>query len=262
MKLSLLGIVQEILNELDSDAVDSIDDTVESQQVAAIVRSCFNELTSNRNWPHLKKIIQLESSGDLTKPNYLIVPDRIQQLEFFKYDKRKSTQNHSVIQDVLYKDPWDFLTYISGRNSETANTVEVTDFSGTTLLIKNNVAPQFWTSFDDTYLVTDSYDATIDDTLKKSKTQCHAYMTPEWSHLDSSIPNLPADAFALLIEESKSTAFFTLKQMTNQKAEQKAARQNRWLARKDWKAHGGVQYDNYGRSGQRGTRNVQFRKEN
>ncbi len=262
MKMSLLEIVQEILNDMDSDAVNSIDDTVESQQVANIIRSCYNEITSNRNWPHLKKIIQLESSGDLAKPNYLVLPELVHQLEFFKYDKKKSTQTRSLIEDVLYKDPWDFLQYISSRNSDNTNVTQVVDFSGTTLLILNNIAPTYWTSFDDNYIVTDSYDNLVDDTLKKSKTQCHAYMTPEWHHLDSAIPNLPADAFALLIEESKSTAFFTLKQMTNQKSEQKAARQNRWLARKDWKAHGGVRYDNYGRSARVGTQNVQFRKGN
>lgn len=250
-KRSLLEIVQEILNDMDSDAVNSIDDTVESQQVADIVRSCYNELISNRNWPHLTKIIQLESSGLLDKPNYLVVPEKIHELKFFKYDKRRVDQNHPVIQDVLYKAPWDFINTTSTRNSESENIIEVIDFSGTTLLIRNDFAPQFWTSFDDTYIVTDSYNAEIDDTLKKSKTQCSAVMTAEWSHVDSAIPNLPADSFSLLIEEAKSTAFFTLKQMTNEKAEQKARRQSRWLSRKDWKTHGGVQYDTYGRKDHR-----------
>jgi hypothetical protein len=250
-KRTLLEITQEILNDMDSDAVNSIDDTVESQQVADIIRSCYNELTSNRNWPHLKKIIQLESANDLSKPNYLKLPSGIHQLEFFRYDKHKSIQTRTDLKDVLYKDPWDFLRFVSGRNSDNANTIKVVDFSGSEILTLNNFAPTYWTSFDDEYVVTDSYDALVDDTLKKSKTQCHAYMEATWDHTDDAIPNLPDDAFALLIEEAKSTAFFTLKQMTNAKAEQKAARQNRWLARKDWKAHGGVKYDNYGRKSRR-----------
>ena len=39
--------------------------------------------------------------------------------------------------------------------------------------------------------------------------------------------------------------------MVNEKAEQKATRQNRWLARKAWRAHGGVRYDDYGRRGRK-----------
>jgi hypothetical protein len=63
------------------------------------------------------------------------------------------------------------------------------------------------------------------------------------------IPDLPIEAFPLLEEESKSTAFFTLKQMANQKAEQKANRQSKWLSRKAWRAAGGVKFQNYGRKG-------------
>jgi hypothetical protein len=74
---------------------------------------------------------------------------------------------------------------------------------------------------------------------------------PKWVHMDDAIPDLPEEAFAALEEEAKSTAFVAIKQMANQKAEQKAARQNRWLSRKAWRAHGGIQYENYGRKGRR-----------
>lgn len=40
-KRTLLDIVQEILNDMDSDEVTSINDTIESLQVANIVRSCY-----------------------------------------------------------------------------------------------------------------------------------------------------------------------------------------------------------------------------
>jgi hypothetical protein len=68
---------------------------------------------------------------------------------------------------------------------------------------------------------------------------------------DDYVPDLPIDAFPLLFEESKSTAFVTLKQSTNPKAEQKSSRQNRWLSRKAWRAAGGVTYEDYGRKGRR-----------
>jgi hypothetical protein len=88
-------------------------------------------------------------------------------------------------------------------------------------------------------------------TLQKAKTQFVAFVMDTWVHEDSAIPTMPVDAFAGFQEEAKSTAFFVLKQMANQKAEQKAGRQQRWLSRKAWRTAGGVQYDNYGRKGRK-----------
>ena len=250
-KRSLLEIVQNILNDLDSDEVNSIDDTVEAQQVANIVKTCYYEMISNRNWPHLKKLVQFEASGDLTKPNYLIAPEGLKELITLSYDKKKESETRTKLEDVKYKTPEDFLRYVSSRNSDLANIRKVEDYSGTVLLIQNDQAPSYWTSFDDSHIVCDSYNAAIDDTLKKSKTQCMAYIEKPWVHTDSAIPDLPEEAFSALEEEAKSTAFITLKQVANQKAEQKAGRQNRWLARKAWRTHGGVQYEDYGRKGRR-----------
>lgn len=251
MKKTLLELTQNILNDLDSDIVNSIDDTVESQQVANIIRACYNEMLSNRNWPHLKKLLQLTALGDVTKPNYLMVPEGLKELITFSYDKRTVENNKLTIKEVGYKVPEDFLRYTASRNADNDNVIEVVDFSGSKLLITNNQPPMYWTSFDDTYIVADSYDVAVDSTLQESKTQCLAYVEPLWEHTDLFVPNLPAEAFAALEEEAKSTAFIALKQMVNTKAEQKAARQNRWLSRKAWRTAGGVQYSDFGRKGRR-----------
>lgn len=247
MKYSLLQIVQDVLNDLDSDYVNSIDDTVESQQVAQIVRSCYNEMISNRNWPHLRKLVQLEASGEVIKPNYLRLPVGTKELILLQYDKKKLGETKIQYRDVQYKEPHDFLKLTNSRDSDKTNVTTVTDFSGITILVQNDKAPEYWTSFDDNWLVFDSYDSAVDSTLQKSKSQCMAYIEPVWEAVDTFYPDLPEEAFAGLIEEVKSTAFLVLKQMANEKAEQKATRQKRWLSRKAWRANGGIQYENYGR---------------
>lgn len=249
-KKTLLQMVQDILNDMDSDEVNSINDTVESAQVAQIVRSSYEEMVSNRNWPQHRKIIQLESTNDPLRPNYLVLPDNIHQLEIFRYNVHKNEHPEDVVyKDIIYREPDSFLRSTAARDINSPHVRTVTDYSGVKYLVTNNKAPSYWTSFDDTYLVTDSYDASVDDTLMKSKSQALAYMDPVWQHVDTFIPDLPSDAFSALIEEAKSTAFNALKQMANQKAEQKANRQQRWLSRKAWKAKGGVVYPNYGRRG-------------
>lgn len=248
MKRTLIDIVREILSEMDSDDVNALGDTVESIQVASIVRSCYFEIIANRNWPHLRKLLQLEHSGDPNRPTHLKVPENIKELVFFKYNKFKGNSTvTSLFGDVTYKYPDEFLRLVSGRSFNSAHTIQIADFSGTSLLILDNVAPTYWTSFDDSYIVCDSYDKAVDDTLQKHKTQALMYIHPTWIHTEDAIPDLPAEAFPALVEEAKSTAFLTLKQMANDKAEQKARRQERWLARKAWQTHGGVRYDNYGR---------------
>lgn len=251
MKKTLLEMTQNILNEMDSDEVNSINDTVESQQVANIIKTCYNEMISNRDWPHLRKLVQLDSLAEMSKPNYLKAPKGLKELIFFKYNVRKLDETRTVLADVEYKQPDSFLRYISTRNSDLPSVDEIQDFSGSKLMIVNDTAPRYWTSFDDTHIITDSYNKHVEDTLQSSKTQCLAYIEPKWVHTDSAIPDLPEEAFAALEEEAKSTAFVVLKQMANQKAEQKASRQNRWLARKAWRVHGGIQYDDYGRKGRR-----------
>ena len=247
MKMTLLELTQDILNDMDSDEVIDIDDTVESQQVAQIIKTCYFEMMGNRDWPHLRQLIQLDPIGDVSKPNYLTLPENLKELSFFKYEKQKTGQTKFVLEDVKFKHPDEFLRITQTRNSDNENVEEIVDFSGSKILVLNNFAPTYWTSFDDQHLVTDSYDKSLDDTLKKSKTQCMAYITPTWVRTNEAIPNLPVEAFPALLAEAKSTAFLVLKQMANQKAEQKSARQQRWLARKAWSANGGVRYDDYGR---------------
>lgn len=245
MKKTLLQLTQDILNDMDADEVNSINDTIESQQVAVIVRTCYEELISNRNWPHLKQLIQIEHSGDVNKPTHMRAPDNLKEMEELLYDKSKD--GSKKFDRVTYLSPTEFLLYIRNRNTDNANVIVVNDVNGVELNIVNDKAPDYYTTFDDEYLVFDSYNSAVDDALKKSKTQCVAYIMPTWEHVDSHVPNLPSEAFSLLFEESKSTAFFNLKQMVNDKAEQKAGRQNRWLSRKAWRIQGGIQYPNYGR---------------
>lgn len=246
-KKTLLQLVQDVLNDMDSDDVNSINDTVESTQVAQIVRTCYEEILSNRNWPHLKKLIQLDASGTLDRPNYLRLPEGTKEMIRFEYDKRKLGGTKIQYRPITYLYPDEFLKLVNDRDSDKTNIILVSDTSGITLSIVNDKAPDYWTSFDDEYIVCDSYDAAVDSTLQKAKTQSLCYIEPAWSHTDSFIPDLPSEAFSLLQEESKSTAFLALKQMPNQKAEMKAGRQQRWLSRKAWKTHGGIRYESYGR---------------
>lgn len=249
MKRTLLDMVQEILSDMDSDLVESIFDTVESEQVVTILKSTYYAMMSNRDWPHLRRSIQISSSLDPNRPTHMKLQDGIKELCFIKYNKEKLDATRKDFGDVTYLQPDHFLHKTNNEDSSSANVKIVKDFGGIDILVRADRAPSYYTSFDDKYVVFDSYDSEVDTTLQESKVQAMAYVMPTWVSGDSFIPDLPENAFTALVEEAKSRASLRLKQQMDEKAEQESSRQNRWLARKARRVNGGIQYPNYGRKG-------------
>jgi hypothetical protein len=263
-KLTLLDMVQDIANDLETDEINSISDTIESVQIAQIVKTSFFEMIASRNWPHLKRTFQLTSSSDPAYPTHMRLPEDVKELIMVSYDKKKSGESRDKYQEIYWVEPEEFLYKSNQRNIDNSNVDSITDFGGVPFNIYNDRAPTYFTSFDDEWIVADAYDSAVDSVLQTSKTQALGYISPTWSHTDTAIPDLPEEAFPALLEEAKSTAFVVLKQMPNEKAEQKAGRQHRRLARKAWRVDGGVRYPNYGRKRNRGsvTHNPLFDKDN
>ena len=253
MKLSLLDMVQDILSDMDSDEVNSIDDTVESLQVAQIVKTVYFQMCSNRNWGDQKRLTVIQHSGDITKPTHLQLPENTKELIYIAYNVKKEEDTGPLdeYRKLQYRYPDEFLRMINTRPRSNDSYEEVEDFGGVKLFIKNNSEPTYWTSFDDKFIVCDSYNAAVDTTLQASKTQALVVQMPTWEMRDDFIPHFPVEAFSALLAEAKSTAFLVLKQMANEKAEAASRRQQTWLARKNSTAKNGVRYQTYGRVGKK-----------
>lgn len=247
MKLSLLDIVQDILSDMSSDEVNSIDDTPESLQVAQIVKATYFAMLSNRNWPHTKRLIELTPSLSSLRPTHVTVPENVKEMVIINYDTAKTTDTRKLYKEVKWLENDAFLFMLNARNSADTDVVTVADPSGVELLIQKDKAPSYYTSFDDKVIILDSYDSNVDSTIQADKLQAIAYIVPSWTHTDSFIPDLPTEAFPALLEEAKSRAMFKLKEVQDIKAEQEAGRQHRWLSRKAWTVNGGIKYPNYGR---------------
>ena len=260
MKKTLLEIVQEILSDMDSDSVNSILDTFESEQVAQIVKSTFESMLSTRDWPHLKQLIQLTPSNDNALPTHMYVPNNVSRMVSINYNTVKAGETKKQYRPIGWREPDEFLQLTNQYNSDEANVDVIIDPTGVELLIRNDRAPTFYTSFDDNTLVFNSYDNAVDNTLQNSKTQAQAYVYPGWSTEDSFVPDLPEEAFVALVEEAKSRAMFRLKQMEDPKAEQESRRQQRWLSRNDWKVKGGIKTPNYGRNSRKMRRDPTFER--
>lgn len=243
-QMTLLEITQDILSDLDSDEVNSINDTVEATQVANTVRSVYEHLIDTRDWGHLYSLYPLDSTAI---PTVLSLPTNVTEVLWLRYNKKKTTDANDRYEEVKYKLPEDFINLCNKRNSSDA-TVEQVTIGGVTLNVLNNVAPTYYTSFDNDTIVCDSYDSTVDGVLQTSKTQAYGKRLPVFVLDDSHIPDLPVNAFALLVNESKSACSLKFKQAPDQKAEQYAITNRRKMSQEAWRISNGISYPNYGRT--------------
>lgn len=250
-KKTLLDIVQDILSDMDSDEVNSINDTVESLQVARVVRSTFDNVITGREYPHKNTLLKLQASLDVTKPTHMKLPENVIELLSLNYNKKKLADTKEKYSKVTYVSPDEFILKTNYRDSS-ADNVLVVEEADVDLFILTDTAPSFFTSFDDEWLVFDSYDSLVDSTLQESKTQCFGKVQPEFLMEDDFIPDLPIQLFPYFINEAKSTAFLVVKQMPNQKAEQHSVSQRRRMSQDAWRLTKGIQRPDYGRKSKKG----------
>ena len=246
--MTLLEMTQDILSDMDSDEVNSINDSVESLQVAQIIKSTYYNIIDGRDYDFLYELFQLEANADSSKPTHMKLPETIIDLKYIKYNCKKTASDKDYYKKIMYKNPEDFMNIVDNRDSTDTNVTVVSDSTGISINVKTDKQPEYFTSFDDEYLVFDSYDSTIDTTLQKSKTQCHGKRSVAFTLLDTFTPDLPVQMFTYLLAEAKSNAFVTLKQMPNAKAEQVSNSQKRRMSQDAWRLKNGIHYPNYGRS--------------
>lgn len=246
MRKTLLEIVQSVLNSMDSDNVSSISDTIESAQVAQIAEEVYMELMSYKDWDHLYEWRQLESVSDLTRPNFLKIPDNVSRVELFKYNVTEVGDTDTTFREIKYLKPAEFVNLVHSRNSSATDVDTVDNGNGVTMFILNDKQPEYWTCFDDTYIVTDSYQSVADTTLVQAKSSAWCRVNPTWTASNTFIPDMPSEFFPAYVAEVKSTCHAYLKQQLSQKDEQKARRGLAHARRKERIDRGSNRVD-YGR---------------
>jgi hypothetical protein len=254
MAQTLLDIVQGILSKLDSDTVNDIGDTVESDQVADIVKQTYYDIIDEFQLPGQRVLTTLESIGDLTRPNLLRVPANTQSLISWQYDARESPTDPLRYIPMEYRLPMDFLKSINYRNSlDTESNMVVQVNPNVNMVVDIRSAPKYWTSFDDDIIVTDNIDLAVDATLQSAKTQAWIEQRMTFVKDSDFVIELPENLGSLLYRTAENEAYSVFKQTVNPKLEQK---ERRLRIRAERNKHRTQQYENntmnggpnYGRS--------------
>lgn len=259
MKYTLLQLTQSILSSLGSDEVNSIGDTSESLQVAECIKTSYMNMLGRYDLPEHNQLIQLNPSQDITRPVLMYKPDGINRIEEIRYFDANTSDgsgfndqyHHGVNTDITststnsgnsppgYKyvrllTIENFISMVTGFNTTEPNvrtfSLAVTNDHTRepnyfTFNYKIDRQPEYYAVLSNYYIIFDSYDSTIDDTLQASKTLSYGWVMPVFRMEDSFVPDLDEQQFPLLLNESKSLAFLELKQIMHGKAEKEVSRQ-------------------------------------
>lgn len=237
MKLTLLEIVQDLLGSIEDDEVNSINDVESSTRVAKIVRECYNEIVGAANLPEHWQFYELDTESDVTTPTLMNLPDNTGSLDSLQYNCSEDGGVEFRYMKFLPIDKFVELMYNLDTDADNVEHFTKT-INGNTIdfLVLNDKMPEYYTTWDDYYIILDSYDSDVDTFLTKAKTMAYGQVLPEFSLTDTYVPDLDPKQFALLINESKRQVFNEFRQSDNPLAAQRARRGWIRLQRDKWTA--------------------------
>lgn len=227
MKRTLLDLTQSIMASMGSDEINSINDTVESQQVAETIKTVYFDIIYRAALPEHFTISSLDSPTDNNTPTLMRVPSDVAKVISVRYDARDHGDTQPNIIEMQYLPLEEFLNYTYQFPSDGP---EVGHFNLTqgldviTFYYYNDRHPTYYTSFDDYTVIFDAYNAAVETTLQKAKTTCVTRKIIPFSLVDTFIPDLDAEQFPLLLNEAKALCWMELKQAQHPIAERNSRR--------------------------------------
>lgn len=225
-KYTALDIVQKTLAVCNLEPVTDIDESVESDQVFELLKTSYDELLNDIDWDHLQTNDQLELVSFEFRQTTLGVtantvemfklPETALQINWIKYKG----------EDVEYLSPKEMTDLLDSRDQTAANV----DAIGA---ITDSEFPQFWTTYDDTYIVVDRYDGS----LTATDTDCLFITKPVVLGVDEDVPSIPERMMPILLNLTIAEAFATLvgdivmDRRYRKKAKNQLAKAKRWASR-------------------------------
>lgn len=224
-KYTLLQMTQKILSAMDSDEVETITETIESQQVVDTIERVFEEMLDRRNWEFMQnRLRQLDDPTSAPKVQ-LDIPSDVMKVDCVRY------KNHDTgeFDEIPYVSPKVFMQRMRGRDATQTEFESAVINDGVTVTVYNERRPNFYTSFNEKDLIFDAYDSGTEALLTGANSQMIGEVRPTFTQSDAFVPDIPERMFSYLLHESMSTCFLEITQKANPKAETVAQRQYRKL---------------------------------
>ena len=184
----MLQIVQRTLSITDGDEVTTISETVESEQVAELVKTVYDDIMSEFPWYHRRSTVALEVTATA---NEMRIPNEV--------DRLLSDIIYYGDKEVHWILPENMLYLLKNRDT----TLSAVDSNGA----MNDVDPTYWSSLDDENIIFDSYDGS----LVSSSTAVWAASVPTTPTNDTDVPDMPHGLHIALLYGVFSMAFSSQK---------------------------------------------------
>lgn len=219
---TLKEIVDEILSAMESDAVNSINDTQEAQQVALLVQSVFYDIATELDLDEQEGVFELEASTDDTKPVLMTVPVNCIRLDAVRYNTQEDTEVRAQHIGMQFIPHHEFIERTNGLYNDTN-----TNVGSYTLTIDGDTfeyhyykdrMPSCYTTIKDKYVLFDAYDSEVETTLQSNKTMAFGRTYQTFLLEDTYTPPLSPTQFAYLRNKAKARAFIEMKQTLNTEA--------------------------------------------
>lgn len=228
-RLTYLQIVQRVASAIDSDNVTAIDESPESEQIAELVKTVYDDLMSEFPWYHKRETIQLEVTATA---HIMKIPNDVEQLasDIIYYDN----------EPVYYWHPDKMRDHLANQDTS----LSTIDSNGA----QNDKDPSYWSSYDDENIIFDSYDGT----LVQAETAVWAIKEVSPPETDTDVPDMPNNLHPVLLWGVMEEAFRTLKgdetaaSRYGRKYQKGKARAKRWARKTNQKENPGRKID-YGR---------------
>lgn len=247
-KKSTLDIVKNILSDLDSEDVTSITDSIEAQQIANVVQNVFENMCASRIVPEHNALVTFLDLNDLTKPTELGIsdPSLVSIKKIYSVEYRTGVAPNQQFKELYFVEPDVFLSR-SPKNGTTGAVIVPTLPYGVEVLIYEDREPSYYTSFDDTHVVFDSYNSANNTALQAADFRVFAQTLPTFPTVETDTINLDETLVQYLLEESKSICFSLFKGGPDPKIEQQARRLKSYIQDDKYKIDKGFKRPMYGR---------------
>lgn len=227
MKKTLLQIVQSTLGAMDSDLVDTIGETVESEQIAVLAEEVYYELATYASIPQFERLAQLVGKSTRDQATVMELPENCTDIKDIRY-QHTDANGKTCMVSIHYVTPEVFLnTQLAlkvGDDNVDVNLME----DGIKIPYLTDRGPTCWTSFDEQELVFDAVDRAVqgDETLHNDASLVLAYIVPKFKMEDTYTPEIPPKMFSQYMNQIKEYSFNEQKQIAEPIRTRNAERQH------------------------------------
>jgi hypothetical protein len=245
MKRTILKLVQDLGEGINTDEIDTLDETEEVVRIQNILEQTVKEILDRKTWEFMKdKVRQLDVRTDATQLNTLLIPDDVILIKCLRYK-----DDQGKFYNVTYLQACDFIKKIQSRTSTDTDIDIITNSDGVELLVRNDIVPRYWTSFDEETITFDAYNLATGSGNLIADSVIIADVMPVTDFTDpTAVLNIPERMETLVFNEALTTCNYRIRQTRDPRADRVARRQGISLRENEHKTKKDKKVRRYGRS--------------